>query len=67
MIERHLSVGKQLAAQDMQYVQDYARRTVTEPSQYLPGDLVLLKQRKVGGLRLPTVGPFRFVSFAGKR
>ena len=33
---------------------------------YQPGDLVLLRSRRAGGLRLPAQGPYRFKFYRGR-
>ena len=43
----------------------YYDRTMAdvEMVEYQSGDLVLLRQRRSGGLRLPATGPYRFVRY----
>lgn len=40
-------------------------REKTAPEHLQEGDLVLIKQRKAGGLRLPLMGPFKFLKYRG--
>ena len=59
-----------LAIKDSTYAEQY-KKSIEKfdrlaPDDIQPGDLVLIKYRKTGGLRLPTMGPFIFKTYRGK-
>ena len=62
---------EQLENRDQIYISKY-EKSVAGISEFAPeglkeGDLVLIKQRKAGGLRLPLMGPFRFIKYRGQK
>jgi hypothetical protein len=66
----HNEIKEQLVVKDAAYAEQYKKSIqILEkfaPTDIQEGDLVLIKQRKTGGLRLPAMGPFTFKGYRGK-
>ena len=67
----HEAIREALANRDQIYISKYEKSIggldKTAPENLEAGDLVLIKQRKAGGLRLPLMGPFRFIQYRGQK